>query len=96
MPSPQALLALCVLLAINLATFAAFGVDKRRARLRRRRISEATLCWLAFLGGAAGAWMAVNLFRHKTVKTSFRVKLSLATVGCLLWLSAGLWWLMNR
>ena len=95
MPSTRLLLALGALLLVNLVAFAAFGIDKRRARLHRRRISEAALCWLAFAGGAAGAWFAVNSFRHKTVKTSFRIKLSLATVGCLLWLAAVLWWAMD-
>ncbi len=95
MPSPPLLLAGALAL-VNLVAFAAFGVDKRRARLHRRRISEATLCWLALLGGAAGAWLAVNAFRHKTVKTSFRLKLAAATAGCLAWLAALAWWWMGR
>ena len=36
------------------ACFAAYGLDKRRAAADRWRISEATLQWLAFLGGWPG------------------------------------------
>ncbi len=85
-------LLLAALLAVNLAAFAAFGWDKRRAVRGGRRVSEAALCWLAFFGGAAGAWLATRAFRHKTVKTSFRLKLLLATLGCLAWLAALAWW----
>ena len=59
------------LIAINLATFAAFGIDKMLAEARRRRISEATLLKLTLIGGTPGAYAARLLFRHKTRKQPF-------------------------
>ena len=59
------------LIAINLAAFTAFGVDKMLAEAQRRRISEATLLRLAFFGGTPGAYVARPLFRHKTRKQPF-------------------------
>ena len=43
------------LIFVNLAAFAAFGIDKRRARKHQYRISEEALLGLALIGGAAGA-----------------------------------------
>lgn len=59
------------LAAINLLTFALFGMDKALARSGARRIRESTLLWLAFLGGTPGAYAARGLFRHKTRKQPF-------------------------
>jgi uncharacterized membrane protein YsdA (DUF1294 family) len=54
------------LIAVNLAAFAVFGADKRRARKDRWRVPERTLFLLALLGGSAGAWLGMLAFRHKT------------------------------
>ena len=94
--SPALVAGLCALGLLNLVSFAAFGLDKRRARQRPRRVPESTLCWLPLLGRAAGARVAVHVLRHKPAKTSFRLPLSAATVGCLLRLAAPAWWLRNR
>ena len=79
------------LAVLNLAAFAAFGIDKRKARLERRRISEATLIGLAFAGGLLGAWVAMKVFRHKTQKRSFQLKMVLVSIFNLAWL---LFWLL--
>ena len=71
---------------VNLVTFVMFGVDKRRARLGAWRIPEATLIGLSFATGFVGGWLAMRTFRHKTRKTSFRVKMVLVTVFNLAWL----------
>ena len=63
------------LLAVNVATFLAFGWDKLCARRGRRRVPEATLLALAALGGLGGAYVAMPLFRHKTQKSPFRWRL---------------------
>ena len=60
------------LLAVNVLTFVVFGVDKRKARQGRWRVPEATLLGLTALGGSIGAWLAMQLFRHKTQKKKFR------------------------
>ena len=54
------------LLAINIATFSAFGADKRRARRESWRIPEKTLFLLSLLGGSAGALLGMRIFHHKT------------------------------
>lgn len=61
------------LLLMNVATFAAYGVDKLKARRDKWRIPERTLLWMAFLGGALGAWLGMKAFRHKTQHRRFTV-----------------------
>lgn len=57
----------------SLASFVAFGFDKRRATTGGRRVPERTLLVLAFLGGWPGAILAQRQFRHKTRKASFLI-----------------------
>lgn len=59
------------LLLINLATVAAFALDKRRAMRGEWRIAESTLLSLAVIGGSPGAVWARRRFRHKTRKQPF-------------------------
>ena len=63
---------LVYLLMMNVLTFIVYGVDKWKACHGRRRVPEATLLGLAALGGSMGAWLAMQLFRHKTQKKKFR------------------------
>ncbi len=51
---------------VNLAGFAAMGIDKRRARRNAWRIPESTLFFLALIGGSAGCILGMRLFHHKT------------------------------
>ncbi len=60
------------LVGINLAAFLVYGEDKRRAARQLWRISEATLLWLAVIGGAAGALAGMYVFHHKTRKAKFK------------------------
>jgi len=61
--------------AINIVTFAAFGIDKWRAERQHARLPEAHLLLLALLGGALGAVAGQQFFRHKTRKQPFRTLL---------------------
>ena len=54
------------LIAINLVTFAVYGIDKRRARRGAWRVPEKTLFLLPLLGGIIGALLGMRVFRHKT------------------------------
>ncbi|MBT2185694.1 DUF1294 domain-containing protein [Sphingobium nicotianae] len=72
---------LLALLAINLAAFVGFGIDKGRARTGGWRISEATLLLLAVVGGTIGAYLGRWHFRHKTRKTAFSLALHLIAVA---------------
>lgn len=60
-----------VVFAINFLAFALFGIDKWKARTGRWRTSEATLLWLALIGGTPGAYLGRRVFRHKTRKQPF-------------------------
>jgi uncharacterized membrane protein YsdA (DUF1294 family) len=77
------------LLAINLAAFIIYGMDKAKAgTIGARRISEKTLLILALVGGSLGSLLAMNIFRHKTKKLSFQAALAivLAVQIGLIWL----------
>ena len=60
------------LLAINAVTFIVYGIDKYKAKKAMWRISEATLLMLAVLGGSIGAWIAMRVWRHKTMHKKFK------------------------
>ena len=79
------------LITINVLTFIVYGVDKWKAHRGRWRVPEATLLGLTALGGSVGAWLAMQLFRHKTQKKKFRYGvpaiLVLQLVALLLFLS---------
>lgn len=61
------------LVGINITTFVYYGYDKRRAVTNRSRVPEVVLHGLALAGGTLGAILAMRLFRHKTLKPSFRL-----------------------
>ena len=61
-------------------SFAAYGLDKRRAVNGGRRVPERTLHILAFLGGWPGALGGQRQFRHKTKKLSFLIVFWLVVV----------------
>jgi len=61
------------LIAVNLTTFGYYGYDKACARRLARRVPEVVLHGLALLGGSPGAFAAIRLFRHKTIKGRFQL-----------------------
>lgn len=66
------LTAVIVYLAIvNLISFVAFGLDKRRAKKHRWRIPEITLIMFAAIGGSIGALIGMFFWHHKTKKIKF-------------------------
>lgn len=65
------------LLAVNVVAFAAFGIDKYKAKRGLWRISEATLLLLAVVGGSIGALLGMRIWRHKTQHAKFRYGLPL-------------------
>jgi len=67
---PPLVLGLAV--ALNVATFFAYWLDKRAARARQWRIQEKTLHLLALAGGWPAARLAQQVLRHKTVKPGFQ------------------------
>ena len=63
---------ICFLLAINIATFLLYGIDKYKAKKGKWRISEATLLTMAAIGGSIGAWAGMRLWHHKTMHKKFK------------------------
>lgn len=59
------------LILINLLEFLLFAYDKIAARKKHSRVPEIQLWRLAFFGAAFGAWLAMELFRHKTKHRKF-------------------------
>lgn len=59
------------LFALNLITFIIYGIDKFKAKKAKWRISEATLILLAVIGGSIGAWLGLQVWRHKTQHKKF-------------------------
>ena len=69
--------------------FVLMGLDKGKAKRERWRVSETTLFAWALLGGAAGGWLGMRVFHHKTLHAKFRFAfplLTLAHAAVLLWL----------
>ena len=65
--------ALSALIVMNIVAFAVCAADKRAAIRNKRRVRERTLFLLALFGGAAGLYISMMVFRHKTRKMRFKV-----------------------
>ena len=61
------------ILIINICAFSMFGHDKKCAKRKERRISEAKLIKICFFGGAIGGLLGMSVFRHKTLKTKIKI-----------------------
>ena len=72
-------------LLINIAGFFYIGIDKMKAQVNRRRVSEKTLWLLALIGGSLGTLLGMHWFRHKTKKISFQTILAVI-LAVQLWL----------
>ena len=81
---------LIYLVALNVVTFIVYGIDKFKAKRNRWRITEASLLFLAVMGGSIGAWLGMKAWHHKTLHKKFRygvpaiIVLQLALIGYLL------------
>ena len=79
------------LAAVNLTTFAMFGIDKASAKANGPRIPEIVLHAFTLLGGFLGQLLGRLLFHHKTNfkrHPSFTVVL---VISILLWVAI-IWW----
>jgi len=59
------------IIAINLITFLAMLIDKKKAKKGSWRIKESTLLTMGLIGGSIGGIAGMYTFRHKTQKTRF-------------------------
>ncbi|MBO5676749.1 MAG: DUF1294 domain-containing protein [Bacteroidaceae bacterium] len=62
-----------ILLTLNLLTFIIYGIDKFKAKKAKWRIPESTLLLLAVIGGSIGAWLGLQVWRHKTQHKKFYI-----------------------
>ena len=79
------------LLAINVATFVTYGIDKWKAKKAKWRIREASLLLLAVLGGSVGAWLGMRVWHHKTQHKKFKYGVPALIVVQLILLGLSLW-----
>ena len=59
-------------LIFNIIAFTLYGLDKYLAKEGKRRISEKSLIFWAVIGGSIGAFLGMQIFRHKTQHKKFR------------------------
>jgi len=71
---------LYILIIVNSVAFVQMAIDKRLAEKQRHRISEAQLIAPTLFGGFPGVLLGMLLFRHKTKKRSFQLKLLFAVM----------------
>ena len=77
-------------LGLTLIAFLIWGYDKLQAKANGWRIPERKLIALVLAGGAFGAFLGMQLFRHKTRKPTFQV---LVPASCVL--HAVLFYILN-
>ena len=82
------MLILFLLIAVNLVSFALYGLDKLKAKKGLWRIRESTLLLVAALGGSVGALLGMEVFRHKTKHWSFKL---LVPLFLILHIALGAW-----
>lgn len=92
---------LIILLAINLLTFALYGIDKWKAIHHRWRIPEWVLLTMAALLGGIGAWIGMKTWHHKTLHKKFRYGVpAIVIVELLLFVGGGsqffLWFALSN
>lgn len=71
-------------LLMSIVTAILYVLDKRSAIKGNRRVSEKILLTCSLLGGWPGGLLAGEVFRHKTQKTSYRIKFAICVAVYLL------------
>jgi len=78
----------------NLLVFTVYGWDKRCSARHKARISERRLIMLAFLGGGEGAFLGMQVFRHKTKHMKFQMLVPFfASAQILIWIFASIYFI---
>ena len=87
-------IALIYFAAINVVTFFLYGIDKWKAKRSKWRLSEATLIWMAVVGGSIGAWLGMKTWHHKTQHKKFKYGLPLILLMQIA-AAVGIWYLIS-
>ncbi|MBQ9984644.1 MAG: DUF1294 domain-containing protein [Lachnospiraceae bacterium] len=61
------------IIVINLVTCILYGIDKLKAMVGGRRTPEKVLLGFTFIGGSIGAFVGMQIFRHKTRHLKFQI-----------------------
>ena len=69
-----------IIIIMSVLSFSIMGIDKRRAKRGKWRISEKTLFLSALLGGAIGGTVGMLVFHHKTKHWYFKFGFPLLAV----------------
>jgi uncharacterized membrane protein YsdA (DUF1294 family) len=83
------------LVGVNVTALAYYGYDKGQAQSGSNRVPEVVLHWLSASGGSPGAYAAMHLFRHKTIKGKFRILfwcIVVLQVAIAAWILKAVWW----
>lgn len=62
-----------ILVCLNIITFLLYGWDKLCAIRHSWRVPEKILLFFAFAFGSVGAYLAMQIFRHKTKHKKFYI-----------------------
>ncbi|MBS4208810.1 DUF1294 domain-containing protein [Bacillus sp. FJAT-50079] len=74
-------------IVINVWGLQLMGIDKKSARLKKKRISEKRLWMFALIGGAPGMTVGMHMYRHKTKHVTFKYGLPiLAAIDLLVYI----------
>lgn len=68
------------------------GMDKRKAKQGKWRISEKTLFLVALLGGALGSTIGMHVFHHKTRHWYFKFGFPMLAMLQIVLLAGYLYW----
>ena len=77
-------ISLILILGMNGMSYFWFAKDKKRSKLRGRRISERKLLLSTIFFGGVGAFLAMKRYRHKTRHFYFNVIVRLSALGTLI------------
>lgn len=78
--NPRVIAGIVYLFAANTAGFVLMGADKQKARNQSWRIPEKVFFIVSILGGSAGSFAGMYVFRHKTKHWYFVVFIPLILV----------------
>ena len=80
------------LAVVTVVTFFVYGIDKRKSQHKRWRVPESVLLGLAAIGGSIGAWLGMQVWRHKTQHKKFTYGVPAIFVAQV---ALAIWWLVK-